>query len=145
MIRPCEHCGHSYDESLAQALDAEREAHGKTQLALDEAVAWKDAAGQKALQLREQLDKVTAYAADMLTSLSCERHEQEVRALSFDEFHAQEVARGCIRCAIEQRDATNADLERNFKRARDLVFEMLTGATSEWKERARLLIEETKR
>jgi len=37
------------------ALDHEKDAHGKTQLALDEAVAMKDAAGQKAHQLAVDL------------------------------------------------------------------------------------------
>jgi len=43
---------------IQDALKAEREGHGKTQLALDEAVAMRDAAGQKAWQLQEELKEV---------------------------------------------------------------------------------------
>lgn len=42
-------------KDAARLLAEEREAHGRTRLALDEATAWKDAAGQKARQLQERV------------------------------------------------------------------------------------------
>ena len=47
---------------IEQQLEAEKRAHGETQLALDEAVAMKEAFGQKAHQLQGKLEDLTRAA-----------------------------------------------------------------------------------
>ncbi len=50
---------------LEAQLEAEKRAHGKTQLALDEAIACKDAFGQKAHQLQDKLTDLTRAAREL--------------------------------------------------------------------------------
>ena len=53
---------------------------------------------EEVVRLERELDTVKNNAVALVGGLFCEKHTAEVRAESFAQFHAKEVARGCTRC-----------------------------------------------